>query len=261
MRAMFGPIGSRPDRHFWTCFVDGTEHSSLVLVRHGESQSNADGRFAGWRDVPLTERGRQQAQRCGQLLLAGGWSFDVAYTSMLRRAAETAELALAQLRPLLGECLVSWRLNERHTGQLQGLTKQEAKARFGRELARQYRRSWDQGPPAVESGSVDDPAVDPRYSDLGVELPRSEAMGDVARRIQPFVEEELLPRLRQGQHVILFGHGMALRALARPFEGIVAAALPAWKLASAAPRCYRFDSQLQVLTVEELLGSTDAPDE
>ena len=234
--------------------------SHLVLVRHGESQSNRDGRFAGWRDVALTDLGRSQASAAGLELGRAGLCFDAVYTSMLSRAIETADLLLEALGATTIWRREHWRLNERHTGVMQGMSKAEAKKEFGREQARAYRRSWDLGPPPVEAGSADDPASDRRYAHCDGELPRGEAMRDVVMRLQPFVDDELSPRLRRGENVLLVGHGQALRALARPFEAIVEPRLPEWKLGSAAPRWYRLDGSLRVVETV-LLGGGDAPGE
>ena len=180
---------------------------------------------------------------------------------MLRRAIETADLLMQSMGGAMPPPQRHWRLNERHTGQMQGMTKADAKQAFGRELARTYRRSWDVGPPLVEPGSPDDPRSDPHYAGCDGELPRGESMSDVVTRIEPWIQGELLPRLRRGESVLLVGHGQSLRALARRFEGVDGPELPAWKLGSAVPRCYQLDADLRTVDVQVLGDAETAPGE
>ncbi|MGE3172056.1 MAG: 2,3-bisphosphoglycerate-dependent phosphoglycerate mutase [Planctomycetota bacterium] len=236
-------------------------HAHLVLVRHGESTNNALGVFTGWRDIALTERGREQAVAAGRRLRATPLRFDAVFTSVLQRAVETAALLTAELAPPVPAPRALWRLNERHTGAMQGLTKSAAKRAFGSELARTYRRSWDTAPPPVAAGSADDPRGEPRYRELGDAAPRTEAMGDLAARVLPVWDDELRPLLAAGRSVLVVGHGMALRALARPVEGLAEPRLPDWKLASAAPRWYQLDATLRPLAILDLGVGDDAPDE
>lgn len=235
--------------------------SRLVVVRHGESTNNASGHFTGWRDIDLTERGREQARAAGALLAAHGLTFTVVYTSMLRRAIATADLLLEALgQPRLPRH-ERWQLNERHCGAMQGLTKDETYARFGAEAGREYRRSWHVPPPPAVAGSCDDPRTDARYRAAAGELPLTESMGDLWRRVDRLWHAELRPLLLRGERVLVVGHGMALRALAKSIEALPEPALPPWKLASAAPRCYRFAADLGVASIESLDNATAAPDE
>lgn len=232
----------------------------LVVVRHGESTNNAVERLTGWRDVELTARGRAQARAAGALLRARGLHFSVVFTSLLRRATESADLLMHELGHGGPERRASWRLNERHCGALHGLTKAEIYARFGAVLGRVYRRSWETAPPPAIEGGPDDPRADPRYRDAGAELPLTESMRDLWQRVHP-VWTQIEPLLEAGQNVLVVGHGLALRALARSIEGSTEPALPAWKLASAAPRWYRFAHGGRIDAIEDLATSAAGPDE
>ncbi len=236
-------------------------HAELIAVRHGESANNATGRFTGWRDVELTELGREQACAAGRLLRARGATFTTAYTSRLKRAIETADLLLREHGQVTLPRLQHWRLNERHCGAMQGMTKDETYAAFGLDAGRRFRRSWDEAPPAAAAGSPDDPRSDPLYREVVEELPRSESMGDLWARVDLLWRTELRPRLLQGERLLVVGHGMALRALGRSIEGLVEPALPPWKLASAAPRWYGLDAQLRVVAIIDLGGSAPVPGE
>jgi len=235
--------------------------ASLVLVRHGESEANVEGRWAGWRDVALTGRGREQAVAAVARLRDAGLQFACVLTSMLQRAIATADALLVALGKNDLERRECWRLNERHAGMMQGRSKAEVKAAYGRELARSFRRSWAQAPPPVEPGSADDPATDPRYAGCADQLPRSEAMSDVAARVLPLWRDVIAPRLRAGENLLVVGHAMSLRALARPVEGLTGPELPPWKLASAVPRWYRLDAALRPIGVKVLGDAVDVPDE
>lgn len=236
-------------------------HAVLVFVRHGESTGNELGQFSGWRDLHLTNRGRAQAEAAGKLLLARGLKFTAVFTSQLRRAIDTCELLLAAMGQSEMARTRSHLLNERHCGAMHGLDKEQCKARWGDELARTYRRSWDQGPPPSDAGSVDDPRTDERYADVREPLPLSESMGQMAARVTRAWEGLVRPSLVRGARVLVVGHGMALRALGRPVEGFVAPALPEWKLASAAPRVYCLDAQLRPLSIESIDNGHTQPDE
>jgi len=231
------------------------------LVRHGESQTNAEGRWAGWRDVPLTDRGVEQARAAGQRLRDAGIPFSCVLTSMLQRAVKTADALLAECGQEGFERRADWRLNERHAGMMQGRTWPEVKAAYGRDRARIYRRSWDQAPPPVPAGSEDDPHTDARYATCSGPLPRSEAMGDLARRVEPVWRDDIVPRLQAGESVLVVAHAMSLRVLARPVEGITEPGLPEWKMASAIPRCYALDRSLRPVHVTVLGDDEDATEE
>jgi len=238
-------------------------HSQLVVVRHGESTNNVVERFTGWRDVELTARGREQARAAGQVLAARGVAFAAVFTSMLRRAIESADLMLLACGQTGVPRRADWRLNERHFGALQGMTKQESSAAFGAEQARHFRRAWDTPPPPAPAGSADDPRTDARYAAWRDELPLAECFRDLVGRVERWWHAELRPVLARGAAVLVVGHGQALRALGRAVEDSRAPALPSWRLQSARPRWYRLDARLQVLDVEDLGtgGGSDAPEE
>jgi len=236
-------------------------HAVLVFVRHGESTGNERGVFSGWRDLALTERGRMQASEAGRSLSQRGIEFTSVFTSELRRAVDTCELLLSAMDRGDMARTRSWRLNERHCGAMHGLDKQQCKDLWGDELARTYRRSWEQGPPPAPPGSVDDPRTDQRYRGVAEPLPLTESMGQMSARVMIAWEQLVRPSLTAGSRVLVVGHGMALRALGRPVEGLTTPALPEWKLASAAPRVYCLDSQLRPLSIESIDNGHSMPDE
>ncbi len=222
-------------------------HATLVVLRHGESEGNARGTFAGWRDVPLTARGREQAVAAAAAVAALAPHLDAVFTSALARAVATADLLLPLLPDAGAERHVRWRLNERHCGALQGRDKDACKREFGRDAIRALRREWHARPPLAAAGGPDDPRLDARYRDAGAGLPLGESFADVAARIAPVWRDDLAPRLRAGQSVLVVGHGMSLRVLLCPLEAAPAATLPPWILGNARPRCYRLDRELRVL--------------
>lgn len=236
-------------------------HAVLVFVRHGESTGNERGVFSGWRDLGLTERGRAQAAAAGRALAQRGLRFSSVFTSELRRAVDTCELLLDAMGLRDMARTRSWRLNERHCGAMHGLDKQQCKQLWGDELARVYRRSWDQGPPPSEAGGIDDPRSDARYRDVAEPLPLSESMGQMAARVSIAWERIVRPSLVRGARVLVVGHGMALRALGRPVEGLLGPSLPEWKLASAAPRVYCLDASLRPTSIESIDDGNSMPDE
>lgn len=242
--------------------VDSTPaHAELVLVRHGESTGNESGVFSGWRDFGLTDRGRAQAGAAGHALRERGLRFTHAFTSRLRRAIDSCDLLLQACgQPELPR-LSLWRLNERHCGAMHGIDKDECKRRYGAELARTYRRSFTVAPPPAEVGSIDDPRSDDRYRDVDDPLPLTESMGDLSARVLVAFREHIEPLLIRGARVLVVGHGMALRALARPVERFEQPELPPWKLASAAPRWYRLDQSLRVVSLVSIDTGSEIPDE
>lgn len=205
----------------------------LILLRHGESTFNQEGRYAGWRDVDLSPLGRQQARSAGRLIRAAGLEVDLALVSWLRRARASLDLALLGMqRPDLPRA-ATWRLNERHCGALEGLAKDEAARLFGAGVVEAWREGLDSPPPRLGPDDARHPARDPRYAELPVgELPAGESMGQVLERLRPFWEQDLRPRLARGQRVLVAGHGVCLWGLARLLAG---PGLPRFRLPNANP--------------------------
>lgn len=233
-------------------------HADLVIVRHGESLGNAEGFLAGWRDVDLTERGNEQARTAGRLLRPLAIPFAAVFTSWLRRATRTADLLLHELgmQPPRHE---RWRLNERHYGALQGLSKDEAKERYGKAEARSFRSSWDTPPPPAPSGSSDDPRSDERYRGVTEALPNGESLAALVARTAP-LWDELRPRLLAGESLLLVAHNQSLRALLHTLEGSAEPRLPGSNLGNGAPCRYRLDRGLRTLAIERF-GEATGPDE
>ncbi len=193
----------------------------LVLLRHGESIWNKENRFTGWTDVDLTPKGVQEAIEAGRVLRREGYVFDVAFTSVLKRAIKTLWLALEEMDLMWIPEYKSWRLNERHCGALQGLNKAETAARYGLEQTRLWRRSYDVRPPALTPDDPRYPGHDPRYADLRPEeLPLTECLKDTVRRFLPYWHEAIAPALRAGKRVLISAHGNSLRALVKYLDNI-----------------------------------------
>lgn len=227
-------------------------HAELVVVRHGESTSNVESRYTGWRDAALTARGRAQAEAAGRALRGDGAAFDAVFTSRLSRAIATADLLLAALGAAPPRS-AHWQLNERHYGVMQGLTKEELEVRVGRDVARAWRKGWTTTPEAVPPGHAEDPNSDPRYADVGVALPRAESLAQLAARADAFFAAELRPRLLGGQRLLVVCHGLLLRAMLRDLEGFAEPRLLPWLPPSASPRLYRLGADLGVLDRRDLV--------
>ncbi len=193
---------------------------TLVLLRHGESEWNAKNLFTGWVDVQLSDKGREEAARGGTLLTDAGVLPDVVHTSLLRRAITTANLALDAADRHWIPVKRTWRLNERHYGALQGKDKKQTLAEFGEEQFMLWRRSYDTPPPPIEKGSEFSQDADPRYADLGDELPLTECLKDVGIRMMPYWESDIIPDLQAGKTVLVAAHGNSLRALVKHLDGI-----------------------------------------
>ena len=186
----------------------------LVLMRHGESQWNLENRFTGWTDVDLTEKGREAARKAGELLKAEGYDFDVAYTSVLRRAIRTLWIALDAMDRMYLPIKNSWRLNERHYGALQGLNKAETAAKYGDEQVLIWRRAYAIAPNPLSPDDERWAGKDPRYADLKPEeIPATECLKDTVARVVPYWKEEIEPMVRSGKRVLIAAHGNSLRAL------------------------------------------------
>ena len=193
----------------------------LVLLRHGESVWNKENRFTGWTDVDLSDKGRAEAKSAGQRLKAEGYVFDLAYTSVLKRAIRTLWMALEEMDLMWIPVLNTWRLNERHYGALQGLNKAETAAKFGEEQVHEWRRSYDVPPPKLEKSDPRHPSNDPRYRDLAEkDLPLTECLKDTVARALPYWHETIAPSLKKGKKVIIAAHGNSLRALVKMLDSI-----------------------------------------
>lgn len=217
---------------------------TLVLLRHGESAWNLANRFTGWTDVDLTEAGRRQARTAGALLRDGGFEFDVAFTSVLKRAIRTLWIALDEMDRMWVPVHRDWRLNERHYGALQGLDKAETAARYGEDQVLKWRRSYDEPPPALDPGDERHPGGDPRYAGVP-DLPRTECLKDTVERMMPLWEGTIAPRVRAGERALVCAHGNSLRALVKHLGGISDEDVLGVNIPTGAPLVYELDTGLR----------------
>jgi 2,3-bisphosphoglycerate-dependent phosphoglycerate mutase len=220
----------------------------LVLLRHGESQWNLDNRFTGWTDVDLTDRGRQEARAAGELLVREGYAFDIAYTSVLKRAIRTLWITLDAMDLMWLPIVHSWRLNERHYGALQGLNKAETAARFGEEQVLLWRRAYAIAPDPL---AEDDPrwaGRDPRYRHLAPgDIPATESLRDTVARVIPFWKDSIAPAISRGRRVIVAAHGNSLRALIKYLDNISDDDIVGLNVPTARPLVYELDADLRPL--------------
>jgi len=218
---------------------------NLVLMRHGESVWNKENRFTGWTDVNLSENGIAEAQRAGQLLQANGYTFDVAHTSVLKRAIRTLHLVQTELDLLWIPTYHSWRLNERHYGALQSLNKAETALQYGDEQVREWRRSYDVRPPALDTADPRFPGSDPRYHGLDPkDIPRTECLKDTVERVLPYWQEAIAPALKAGKRVIIAAHGNSLRGLIKYLDHMDDEAITNLEIPTGAPLVYELDENL-----------------
>ncbi len=230
----------------------------IVLLRHGESQWNRENRFTGWTDVGLSERGVEEAVAAGKLMAREGVTFDVAYTSVLKRAIKTLWLALEEMDQMWLTIHNSWRLNERHYGALQGLNKAETAERHGMEQVMLWRRSYDVPPPALELDDPRFPGHDPRYDGLGPEeLPRAESLKDTVARFLPYWHETIAPAVRAGRRVLIAAHGNSLRALVKYLDNIHDADIVGLNIPTGIPLVYELEEDLRPIR-RYYLGDTAA---
>jgi 2,3-bisphosphoglycerate-dependent phosphoglycerate mutase len=221
---------------------------TLVLLRHGESTWNRENRFTGWTDVDLTDRGREEAREAGRLMKGGGYVFDLAYTSVLKRAIRTLWIATDEMDLMWIPVEKSWRLNERHYGALQGLNKAETAAQHGEAQVKIWRRSYDIPPPALEPGDPRHPSRDPRYAGLTrTELPLTEALADTVARFLPMWHETIAPAIRSGRRVLIAAHGNSLRALVKYLDHISEQDIVELNIPTGIPLVYRLDDGLRPL--------------
>ena len=220
---------------------------NLILLRHGNSVWNQKNIFTGWVDVDLSDQGRQEAKRAGELLEASGLKPDVLYTSMLKRAINTAHIALDQMDRNWIPTFRSWRLNERHYGSLQGLDKAQTLKEYGPEQFQIWRRSFDVAPPQIADDNHYSQAHDERYQDLKEQLPRTECLKDVLARMMPFWDSEIAPSLKQNKTVLIAAHGNSLRALIKELDGIGDQDVAELNIPTGIPLLYRLATDLKPL--------------
>jgi len=220
----------------------------LVLLRHGESQWNLENRFTGWTDVDLSEKGWDEAKRAGQILRAEGYTFDEAYTSVLKRSIRTLWIALEELDLMWIPVYRSWRLNERHYGALQGLNKKETAERFGKDQVHQWRRSYAVRPPTLTPDDERHPRFDPRYADLKPEeVPGAESLKDTLERVLPYWHEVLVPALKRGRRILVSAHGNSLRAMVKYLDHISDDEIPGLNIPTGFPLVYELDDELRAV--------------
>lgn len=230
----------------------------LVLLRHGESVWNKENRFTGWTDVDLSEKGREEARQAGVALREAGLSFDIAYTSVLKRAIRTLWSALDEMDLMWIPVINTWRLNERHYGGLQGLNKSETAAKFGEDQVLIWRRSYDIPPPALEKDDERYPGRDPRYAGLTPdELPLTECLKDTVERFLPYWHETIAPAIRSGKRVIIAAHGNSLRALVKYLDDVSDEDIVSRNIPTGVPLLYELDADLRP-TGSRYLGDAEA---
>lgn len=218
----------------------------LVLLRHGESTWNKENRFTGWTDVDLSEKGMTEAHKAGEVLKKEGFVFDIAYTSVLKRAIRTLWMTLDRLDQMWIPVYNSWRLNERHYGALQGLNKSEMASKYGDEQVLIWRRSYDVPPPALEKNDPRSPASDPRYKDLNKkDIPLTECLKDTVVRFLPYWHETIAPIVKSGKRVIIAAHGNSLRALVKYLDNVSDKDIVGLNIPTGLPLVYELDDNLK----------------
>ena len=230
----------------------------LVLIRHGESTWNLENRFTGWTDVDLTTTGIEQAKNSGRLLKAEGYEFDLAYTSVLKRATRTRWHCLDEMDRTWLPVQKSWRLNERHYGALQGLNKGETAQKYGDEQVLVWRRSYDTPPPALEAGDPRCERGDRRYADLDpAQVPLTECLKDTVARVLPFWNDTMAPAIRSGQRILVAAHGNSIRALVKYLDNISDGDIVGLNIPNGIPLVYELDDDLQPIR-HYYLGDAEA---
>ncbi|MDD3681831.1 MAG: 2,3-diphosphoglycerate-dependent phosphoglycerate mutase [Mesotoga sp.] len=220
--------------------------TKLVLVRHGESTWNKENRFTGWTDVDLSEKGREEAKKAGKVLKADGYDFDLAYTSVLKRAIRTLWYIMDEMDLMWIPVIRDWRLNERHYGALQGLNKAETAAKHGEKQVKIWRRSYDIQPPALEESDERFPGHDPKYRSLSdEELPRTECLKDTVARFLPLWKNEISSDIKSGKKVLIVAHGNSLRALVKYLDNIPDDEIVGLNIPTGIPLVYELDDDLK----------------
>ena len=230
----------------------------LVLIRHGESTWNLENRFTGWTDVPLTATGVAQARQAGRLLKDAGFDFDLAYTSVLKRAVWTLWHALDELDRTWLPVQNDWRLNERHYGALQGLNKAETARQYGDDQVLLWRRSYDIPPPALAADDARSERADPRYAKLQpAQIPLTECLKDTVARVLPFWNQRIAPTLQIGQRLVISAHGNSIRAIVKMLDGIADADIVGLNIPNGIPLVYELDAALKPIK-SYYLGDAEA---
>ena len=218
----------------------------LVLLRHGQSTWNLENRFTGWTDVGLTEQGVKEAHEAGRLLKQGGYVFDIAYTSVLRRAIQTLWIVLEEMQLEWIPVVNAWQLNERHYGALQGLNKAETAQKFGEAQVKVWRRSYDVPPPALEINDERHPRFDPRYASLTAEqLPATESLKITLERVLPYWHSTLAPMIKTGTRVLVAAHGNSLRAMVKYLDNVSEQEIPELNIPTGIPLVYELGDDLK----------------
>ena len=226
---------------------------TLILLRHGQSTWNQSNQFTGWMDVPLTDLGREEGRRSGELLAASGLLPDILHTSVLKRAIHTANIALEAADRDWIDVKRSWRLNERHYGALQGLNKADTLEKYGEDQFMAWRRSFDTPPPPLDDDSEFSQVGDPRYAELGDDMPRTECLKDVIERMLPYWESDIKPDLASGKTVLVTAHGNSLRALVKHLDNISDSEIAELNIPTGIPLVYELDESFMPARKAEYL--------
>ncbi len=220
----------------------------LILIRHGQSQWNLENRFTGWTDVPLSQKGIEEAKKAGKYLKERGFNPSVAYTSFLKRAIKTLDLVLEELDLSYIPVKKTWRLNERHYGALQGLNKKETADKYGEDQVKIWRRSYDIPPPPLSKDDPRHPCNDPRYKSLDCRfLPSSESLKDTLNRLLPYIQDEIIPTLLKERSIIIAAHGNSLRALVKYLENISDEDIVNLNIPTGIPLVYELSDNLEII--------------
>ena len=222
--------------------------TKLVLLRHGESTWNLENRFTGWTDVGLSEKGVAESHAAAKLLLESKITFDLCYTSVLKRAIKTLWIVLEDMDLMWVDVIKHWRLNERHYGALQGLNKSEMTEKYGEEQVFMWRRSYDVPPPALDKNDPRYPGNDPRYKSLSEkELPVCESLKDTIARVMPYWHNEIAPQIKQGKKILISAHGNSLRGLVKYLDNISDEEIPTVNIPTGIPLVYELDDNLKAV--------------
>ena len=217
----------------------------LVLLRHGESTWNKENRFTGWTDVPLTEKGKEEAKEAGRVLKKEGFSFDIAFTNVLKRAKDTLSITLKEMKHAKIPINGSWRLNERHYGALQGLNKAETAVKYGEKQVHLWRRSYGIRPPALTKDDPRYPGKDPKYKSLKEnELPLTECLKDTVARVLPYWNKSIVPEIKKGKKAIISASGNSLRSLVKHLDNVSEREIPELNIPMGVPLIYELDENL-----------------